>query len=48
MIDDLPHTTRAAKELGMFSILMNTELQNDNANAHLTDWAHLHDILEKQ
>ena len=48
MIDDLPHTTRAAKELGMFSILMSAALTNGDANAHLSDWAHLNDILEKQ
>ncbi len=48
MIDDLPRTTRAAKELGMFSILMSDTLKNDDANAHLTDWAQLHKILERQ
>lgn len=48
MIDDLPHTTRAAKDLGMFSLLMGGAMKNGDANAHLTDWAQLHDILENQ
>lgn len=48
MIDDLPHTTRAAKELGMFSLLMGGALKDGDASAHLTDWAQLHTILEKQ
>jgi len=48
MIDDLTRTTRAAKELGMFSLLVNESFSNDDANAHLQDWAKLHDILERQ
>lgn len=48
MIDDLPHTTRAAKQLGMFSLLMGNTYSNGDANAHLTDWAQLRDILERQ
>jgi putative hydrolase of the HAD superfamily len=48
MIDDLPRTTRAASELGMFSLLVNDSFSNDEANAHLKDWAELHTILERQ
>ena len=48
MIDDLPRTTRAAKELGMCSLLMNGTFSNGDANAQLNDWAELHDILERQ
>ncbi|GAB1469232.1 pyrimidine 5'-nucleotidase [Chloroflexota bacterium] len=48
MIDDLTRTTRAARELGMFSLLMNESFSNGDADAPLNDWAELHDILERQ
>jgi FMN phosphatase YigB (HAD superfamily) len=47
MIDDLPRTTRAAREAGMFSILYG-ESANGDANAHFTDWNELVNILEAQ
>jgi putative hydrolase of the HAD superfamily len=48
MIDDLPRTTRAAKDLGMFSLLAQAAFSNGDANAHLTDWSELPVILERQ
>ncbi|MBI3162878.1 MAG: HAD-IA family hydrolase, partial [Chloroflexi bacterium] len=48
MIDDLPRTTRAAREIGMFSILYkDTPLANE-ADAHFIDWKELKNILEVQ
>jgi putative hydrolase of the HAD superfamily len=42
MIDDLPRTTKAAREFGMFSILFGKALaQPDDANAVLNDWSQL-------
>src|SRR5688572_189730 len=46
MIDDIYRTTRAAKEQGLFSILYNSSFNQEDANAHLTDWGQLRDILE--
>jgi len=46
MIDDLPRTTRAAKSAGMFSILFGATAANSDANACLTDWNELTNILE--
>lgn len=46
MIDDLPRTTRAAKELGMFSILAQPQRADGDAHAQLTDWTSLTTILE--
>ena len=46
MIDDLKHTTRAAKEAGMFSILFGGAAANGDANACLSDWQELPKILE--
>lgn len=45
MIDDLHRTTRAAREAGMFSILFDGEWTPEDADAHLTDWADLENIL---
>jgi putative hydrolase of the HAD superfamily len=46
MIDDLPRTTRAAKSAGMFSILFGATAQNGDADASLSDWSELINILE--
>jgi len=46
MIDDIHRTTRAAKEQGLFSILYNESFKDGDADAHLTDWNQLKDILE--
>jgi len=47
MIDDLPRTTRAAREAGMFSILCAPQWNSADAHAQLTDWNSLPDILER-
>jgi beta-phosphoglucomutase-like phosphatase (HAD superfamily) len=48
MIDDLTRTTRAAKSAGMFSILFGETAMNGDANASLSDWNELINILEAQ
>ncbi|MBI5822516.1 MAG: pyrimidine 5'-nucleotidase [Chloroflexi bacterium] len=48
MIDDIHRTTRAAREAGLFSILAHSSFAEGAANAHLTDWNELKNILEKQ
>jgi pyrimidine 5'-nucleotidase len=47
MVDDLPRTTRAAREAGMFSILYGASANGD-ANASFSDWNELVNILEMQ
>ena len=48
MIDDIHRTTRAASEAGMFSILDHETLNDGAADAQLTDWNELMNILENQ
>jgi putative hydrolase of the HAD superfamily len=45
MIDDLPRTTQAAREAGLFSILYGQEKPHPDADAVLTDWRELLSIL---
>jgi len=45
MIDDLPHTTRAALEAGMASILYGTEKPTPDASGVFVDWNHLPILL---
>jgi pyrimidine 5'-nucleotidase len=45
MIDDLPRTTQAAREAGLFSILFGQEASHPDADAVLTDWRKLPIIL---
>ena len=47
MIDDLTRTTRAAKEAGMSSILFGGTVSHEDANASLSNWNELTDILER-
>ena len=47
MIDDLTRTTRAAKEAGMSSILFGGTTASEDANASLSDWNELTNILER-
>mgnify|MGYP003381523856 CR=1 FL=1 len=47
MIDDLTRTTRAAKEAGMSSILFGGTAASEDANASLSDWNELTNILER-
>ena len=48
MIDDIHRTTRAAREAGMFSILYHETPKDGAADAHMTDWNELMNILENQ
>jgi pyrimidine 5'-nucleotidase len=45
MIDDLPRTTRAARGLGMFSLLYGQERALPDADAAFTDWRALPGLL---
>ena len=45
MIDDLPRTTQAAREAGLFSILFGQGAPHPDADATLTDWRKLPSIL---
>lgn len=45
MIDDLPRTTRAAREFGMFSILKGDKGNGTDANARLNNWSELPSLL---
>lgn len=46
MIDDLPKTTKAARDSGMFSILYGKPLENNEAHASFENWQDLPKILE--
>ncbi len=49
MMDDLPRTTRTAKEIGLFSILVgDNTYTSEDADAVLTDWSQLVMLLDKQ
>ena len=45
MIDDLPRTTQAAREAGLFSILYGQDTPHPEADATLTNWNNLSAIL---
>ncbi|HET6845354.1 MAG TPA: pyrimidine 5'-nucleotidase [Anaerolineales bacterium] len=45
MIDDLPHTTRAARDFGMFSVLFGAQEHGGDANAACPDWSSLPSVL---
>jgi pyrimidine 5'-nucleotidase len=46
MIDDLPHTTRAARELGLYSILYGCNEPHPDADACFTSWEQLPGLLQ--
>lgn len=46
MVDDLPHTTRAAREFGMFAVLFGARTHGGDADAACPDWGTLPAILE--
>jgi putative hydrolase of the HAD superfamily len=46
MIDDLPHTTRAARSLGLYSLLYGAPTAADVADAAFTDWRLLPALLD--
>lgn len=41
MIDDLPHTTRAAREFGLYAVLFGATSPGEDADAACSDWAQL-------
>lgn len=45
LIDDLPHTTRAAREMGLFAVLFGARGQGIDADAACADWAALPTVL---
>ena len=45
MIDDLPRTTKAAHEFGLFSILFGQPESHPDADAVLNDWDELNELL---
>lgn len=47
MIDDLPRTTKAAREAGLFSILFGQDTPQPEADATLSDWHNLSSILNE-
>ncbi len=46
MIDDLPHTTRAARELGIYSLLYGAPSGASDADAAFSDWRSLPALLD--
>ncbi|MFZ5821026.1 MAG: pyrimidine 5'-nucleotidase [Chloroflexota bacterium] len=46
MIDDLPRTTKAARESGLFGILFGQDTPHPDADAALNDWRGLPALLE--
>ncbi len=47
MIDDLPRTTRAAREFGMYGILYGQDAPQPDADASFTDWRVLPALLNE-
>jgi pyrimidine 5'-nucleotidase len=47
MIDDLAHTTRAARDFGMFSVLFGAPAAGGDASAACPDWSTLPAVLEQ-
>ncbi len=45
MIDDLPHTTRAAREFGLYAVLFGATTADGDANAVCGDWPGLAALL---
>ncbi len=45
MIDDLPHTTRAAKAFGLYSLLYGAHMEDGAADASFNDWSTLPSLL---
>ena len=46
MIDDLPHTTRAARQQGLFSVLYGKTQPHPDADAVFDDWSRLPALLD--
>ncbi len=47
MMDDLPHTTRAAKELGLYAIVYGASASSIDADAAFSDWRQLPALLNE-
>ncbi|MBM3124813.1 MAG: pyrimidine 5'-nucleotidase [Chloroflexi bacterium] len=47
MIDDLPHTTRAARQYGMSSLLYGGEAVDGAADSSFSEWSELPGLLER-
>lgn len=47
MIDDLPHTTRAARALGLHALLYGAAAATTDADAGLADWDQLPSLLDR-
>jgi FMN phosphatase YigB (HAD superfamily) len=45
LLDDLPRTTRSARQLGMYAILYGQAGYHPDADATLMDWADLVELL---
>lgn len=45
MMDDLPHTTRAAKDFGLYAILFGASASSADADAVFSDWSQLPTLL---
>lgn len=45
MVDDLPHTTRAARDFGMFAVLFGVHAHGDDASVACPDWSALPSVL---
>ncbi|MEI7844160.1 MAG: HAD-IA family hydrolase, partial [Chloroflexota bacterium] len=48
MIDDIPRTTRAAREQGFYSVLYGVDEFHPDADAFLTDWSTLPTLLRER
>ena len=48
MIDDLPRTTRAAKDFGLFSIIKGNKGNPEDADARLENWKDLPKLLQNR
>ena len=46
MIDDLPHTTRAARSFGLYALLFGTASASADADAVFSDWRSLPGLLD--
>jgi putative hydrolase of the HAD superfamily len=47
MIDDLPHTTKVASSLGLYSVLYGAALPGPDSDAALSDWQQLPALLNE-
>lgn len=48
LVDDLPRTTKAAREFGMFAVLYGARASGADADAWLSNWSELPNLLNNQ